>query len=61
MSETLNIRRDGDEWFIENGSARIRLTNPSAGIVRRYVEKWEAEIEEPENPDEAGRRTDQKR
>ena len=41
MSATIDIRRNGDEWFIEDGSARIRITKPGAGIVERFVDQWE--------------------
>ncbi|SDG44822.1 hypothetical protein [Bosea robiniae] len=43
MSETIEIRRDGDEWIIDDGSALIRMTKPGAGIVERFVDQWEHE------------------
>lgn len=41
MSETIDIRRDGDEWIMVDGSARIRITQPGAGTVARFVEHWD--------------------
>ncbi|MGO4407940.1 hypothetical protein AB4Z10_27220 [Bosea sp. RAF48] len=43
MSETIELRRDGDDWIIDDGSARIRLTTPGAGIIERFVDQWDAE------------------
>lgn len=40
MSATIEIRRDGDEWIVDDGSACIRLTKPGAGIVERFVDRW---------------------
>lgn len=41
MSATIDIRRYGNEWVIEDGSARIRVTKPGAGIIERFVDQWE--------------------
>lgn len=41
MSATIEIRRDGDEWIIDDGSALIRMTKPGTGIVERFVDQWE--------------------
>ncbi len=43
MSATIEIRRDGDEWIIDDGSARIRMTKPGAGIIERLVDQWDHE------------------
>lgn len=40
MSATIQIHRDGDEWIIDDGSARIRMTTPAVGIVERFVDQW---------------------
>ena len=40
MSATIDIRRDGDNWVIEGGSARIQITKPAEGLVERFVEDW---------------------
>lgn len=40
MSATIQIQRDGDEWIIDDGSARIRMTTPAVGIVERFVDQW---------------------
>ena len=41
MSATIEIRRDGEEWIIDDGSARIRMTKLSAGIIERFVDQWD--------------------
>lgn len=41
MSATVDIRRNGDEWVIDDGSARIRVTKPGTGIIERFVNQWE--------------------
>lgn len=43
MSAAIEIRRDGDEWIFDDGSALIRMTKPAAGIVERFVDRWEHE------------------
>ena len=48
MSATIDIRRNGKEWIIEDGSARIRVTKPGAGIIERFVNQWE---EQPDRRD----------
>lgn len=48
MSAAIEIRRDGDEWVIEDGSARIRLTKPGPRIVERLVEKWDRQTDQQE-------------
>jgi hypothetical protein len=40
VSATIQIHRDGDEWIIDDGSARIRMTKPAVGIVERLVDQW---------------------
>lgn len=42
MSATLNIRREGDDWFIEDGPVRVHITKPSIGIFEQFVADWEA-------------------
>lgn len=42
MSATLTIRREGDDWFVDDGSARIHLTKPSGGIIEQFVADWDA-------------------
>jgi|APLak6261694702_1056217.scaffolds.fasta_scaffold13026_3 hypothetical protein len=39
MSTMIEIRRDGDEWIVDDGSVCIRLTKPGAGIVERFVDQ----------------------
>ncbi|WP_306224342.1 hypothetical protein [Bosea beijingensis] len=40
MSTAIEIRRDGDEWIVDDGSARLLLTKPGAGIVQGCVDQW---------------------
>ena len=40
MSATIEIRRDGDEWIIDDGSTRIRITKPGVGIIEHFVDQW---------------------
>ena len=42
MSATLTIRREGDDWFVEDGAARVHITNPSIGIIAKLVADWDA-------------------
>lgn len=42
MSATLTIRREGDDWFVEDGLARIHITKPSGGIIEQFVADWDA-------------------
>lgn len=42
MSATLTICREGDDWFVEDGSVRVHITKPSGGIIERFVANWDA-------------------
>lgn len=42
MSATLTIRREGDDWFVEDGLTRIHITNPSGGIIEQFFADWDA-------------------
>jgi len=33
VSAALTIRREGDDWFVEDGLARIHITKPNGGII----------------------------
>lgn len=42
MSVTLTIRREGDDWFVEDGAVRVHITKPSGGIIEQFVANWDA-------------------
>lgn len=42
MSATLTIRREADDWLVEDGGARVHITKPSHGIIEQFVADWEA-------------------
>ncbi|MGX1744644.1 hypothetical protein ACWIEX_24100 [Bosea sp. NPDC055353] len=42
MSATLTIRREGDDWFVEDGAVRVHITKPSCGIMEQFVANWDA-------------------
>ena len=50
MSATIDIRRNGADWNIEDGSARIRITMPGAGMIERFVDQWEGQGDHREAP-----------
>lgn len=43
VSATIEIRRDGIEWIIDDGSTRIRITKPGVGIIEHFVDQWDHE------------------
>ncbi len=44
---TLEIRRNGDGWFIDDGTAPVRIGNPAAGAVETFIPRWNAEEAAP--------------
>ena len=60
VSALIDIRRYGDEWVIEDGSARIRVTKPSAAIIERFVDQWKAGRlpQSSQNPQRRGQAAD---
>lgn len=61
MSSTIDIRRNGDEWIIDDGSAQIRITKPGAGIVDRFIHQWQERADRQKTPNVAGAKRKQAR
>jgi hypothetical protein len=41
VSATFTVRREGDDWFVEDGSIRVHIIKPSGCIIERFVANWD--------------------
>lgn len=44
---TLDIRRNGDSWLLDDGVAHLQIDKPAAGMIETFILDWNAEEAAP--------------